>query len=481
MAARDFSQYFLYRWRYVIGYGTIALLLAGMLLFAGFNLPGGLSQSEIAAVVQSASLSWTDPGTLAISNLPYYGLQAGIFALFGISTFAIKLPSIILAFFTAIGLILLLRRWFTPNIAVLASLIAITTGQFLFISQSGTPSILYVFWPVALLLLGTQVTRAKRYRFLWKILFAIAAALSLYTPLSIYPLIAIALATIFHPHLRAIVRRLKNIRLFAMCAIFLILIAPLVWFIIQNPQLGMTLAGIAQSNWPPAIGDNAMTLLQHYFYFWQPSSGTLMTPVFGLGSALLILLGVYRLILTRDTTRSYLIIFWLICLIPILLLNPEFTSVALVPSVLMLAAGLTSLIGYWYRLFPRNPYARITGLVPIIVLVAALITTGLARYIYGYHYSPEIAPLFSRDLTLLPKDTHELVVTEKQRPFYEAVGQYRKDITVTTTPTARTVVMTRSAHYSGAPAEGYVVTDIITNSHTNDSDRFYILSRTDEK
>ncbi|HRQ86905.1 MAG TPA: hypothetical protein PLY16_02230, partial [Candidatus Saccharibacteria bacterium] len=69
---------------------------------------------------------------------------------------------------------------------------------------------------------------------------------------------------------------------------------------------------------------------------------------------------------------------------PVLLLNPSFTTVSFLPSVLMLAAGLTSLIGYWYRLFPLNPYARVAGLIPIVVLVGTLIFSGLERYFYGY-------------------------------------------------------------------------------------------------
>ena len=86
-------------------------------------------------------------------------MQAGVFEVFGINTFTIKLPSLILGLLSAGGLILLLRRWFTLNVAVLTSLIAIATGQFLFIAQLGAPSIMYIFWPVAILLLGTQITR----------------------------------------------------------------------------------------------------------------------------------------------------------------------------------------------------------------------------------------------------------------------------------------------------------------------------------
>ncbi len=476
MATRDFSKYFLYRWRYVIGYSFIGLLLAGLLLFAGVFLPGGISQAEMNSVVRSASLSFTDPSTLAITNLPYYAFQAGVFALFGVSALTIKLPSLILAFLTAVGFILLLRRWFKPNIAVLASLIAIATGQFLFLAQSGTPSILYLFWPVSLLLLGTQITRVKKFRYLWKILFAITAALSLYTPLGIYPLIAVALAITFHPHLRAVLRHLKKARLAVVISIFLALIAPLVWFIATTPQLGVTILGISATSWPPDLGQNVLTLLQQYFLFWQPSTGTLMTPVFGLGSALLIGLGLYRLIRTRETTRSYLIIFWMLCLIPVLLVNPSFTSVTFVPSVLMLAAGLTSLISYWYRLFPLNPYARILGLVPIVLLVGVLITTGLARYVYGYHYSPDVAPRFSSDLTLLPEDTKQLVVTEGEKPFFTAVAQYRDDLDVVTKPTADTITATRLARND---ITDFKVTRIITNAHSQNADRFYLMQRSE--
>lgn len=475
MATRDFSKYFLYRWRYVIGYSLVGILLAGLLLFAGLYLPGGISEQEMNSVVRSAALSLNSPESLAIANLPYYWFQAGIFALFDVSIFTIKLPSLILGLLSAVGLIMLLRRWFKPNIAVLASLIAVSTGQFLFISQLGTASILYIFWPIALLLLGTQVTRGKKFRLLWKTLFAITAALSLYTPLSIYPLIAIVLAIMLHPHLRAAVRKLKKIRLAFVIALFLVLIAPLVYLIgFVNPDLGLTLLGFVPQSWPPDLLANFFTLLKQYFLFWDPSITTVLTPVFGLGTALLILLGFYRLILTRETTRSYLIIIWIVCLTPILLINPAFTSVTFVPSILMLAAGLMSLIGYWYRLFPLNPYARITGLIPIILLVATLIVTGLVRYVYGYHYSPSVAGLYSNDLRLLPKDTTQLVVSDNERAFYEAVADINGTFAVVDKPTDSVFVVTRAANKD---FEGAKIKQIITNARSTDANRFYVYQK----
>lgn len=203
---------------------------------------------------------------------------------------------------------------------------------------------------------------------------------------------------------------------------------------------------------------------------------TLMTPVFGLGSVLLILLGLYRIIRTRETTRSYLIIIWILCLTPVLILNPFFTTVTFVPSMLLLAAGLTSLIGYWYRLFPLNPYARIVGLIPLVILVFALSISGLARYVYGYHYSPNQAALFSKDLALLPKDTVQLIVSDKEKDFYKAIAKYRTEIVLVTTPTADTYVVTREAR---SAYSGYEIERIITNSNKQDADRLYVYKKTE--
>ncbi|MDB5162294.1 MAG: conserved rane protein of unknown function [Candidatus Saccharibacteria bacterium] len=475
MASLDLNKYILYRWRYIVGYAVIGLLLAGLLIFAGLYIPGGISPEEMRATVRSDNLSLSDWSTLGITSLPYYLLQATIFHFFGIYDFTIKIPSLILALFSAIGIILLLRRWFKPNIAVLASLIAITTGQFLFVAQNGTPSILYIFWPVLLLLLGTQVTRTKRFRAFWKISFAVAAALSLYTPLSMYPLIAIFLAIVLHPHLRNAVRRLSKVKVFISVLLGAIIVSPLVILIWQTPQLGLTMLGIP-STWPPDIAANIGTLVKQYFIFWAPSTTTLMTPVFGLGSVLLILLGLYRIIRTRETTRSYLVIIWLLCLTPVLLLNPIFTSVTFVPLVLLLAAGLTSLIGYWYRLFPRNPYARIAGLFPLIILVVVLMGSGLDRFVYGYHYDPNTAVNFSRDLKLLPKETVNLVVSPDELAFFQAVSHHRDSLKVSTQPDLSTssFTTTRAAKniYSG-----YTIDKIVTTTYSQNSDRLYIYKK----
>ncbi len=470
--AVNFTNSFFYRWRYLLGYSLIGVLLVGLLIFAGLYLPGGLSNEETRSVVLSSKLSVGSPGSLAISDMPYHALQKLSLKLFGVYDFSIKLPSLFLGLASAIGLVYLLRRWFPRNIAVLTSFLAITTGQFLFVAQSGTPSIMYIVWPIALLLLGTLITREAKWRTLWTVLFFVAGAFSLYTPLSFYPFLAMILAVILHPHLRNVIRHLPNVWLISAGVIALIIMTPLILAIIQRPSLGFSLLGIPTIM--PDFGQNLLTLFHQYFVFWHSSSTTLMTPVFSLGSTLLVLIGIYLLIRTRTSTQSYLIIIWIICLIPVQLLNPSFTTVTFIPAVLLMALGINELINYWYHLFPRNPYARVAGLMPLAVLIVALFGSGLMLYVDGYHYNPETSRNFSKDLLLLPSDTKQLVVTSEEQPFWQTVAKYRPGLNVTETPSGGDFTLTHDAHQKTAVANTYAVKRIVTNSFSTDADRFYI-------
>lgn len=470
----DITSFFVYRLRYWLGYGLLCVLLIGLLVFAGLYTPGGVSQAEMNSVVTSSNISLTNIGSLAVTNLPFHLLQQVSLNLFGISDFSIKLPSLVLALLSAIGLALLLRRWFKPNVALLASIIAITTGQFLFIAQSGTPSILYVFWAVWLLLLGTLIAKHERPQTLYKVLFFIITALSLYTPLSVYALIAMATAAVLHPHLRYIIGRLSKVRLAIAFGIGVILIIPLAIGVFKTPELGLTILGVP-TVWPD-LSANFILLSQQYLGFFQASSTGLMTPVFGLGSMLLIVFGMYKLIRGHSSTQSYIIVTWLLFLIPVLITNPLFTSVTFLPLVLLLATGLSSLLGYWYRLFPRNPYARIAGLIPLVALVSVLILTGMERYIYGYHNDPNTAPNFSRDLALLPRETRHLVVSEREKPFYAVVARQKNDLTVSTTsPRSDSFAATMDAQKS---FKDYTIDRIVTTTTYNNADRFYIYKKT---
>jgi 4-amino-4-deoxy-L-arabinose transferase-like glycosyltransferase len=474
----DITEFFIYRYRYALGYGLIGLLLIGLLFFAALYVPNSLSKTEINSVITSDSLSLKSLNQAVIINLPYHLLQKISLALFGISNLTIKLPSIILGLLSTVGLFFLLRNWFKRGIAVLVSIIATITGQFLLFAQSGSPSILYLFWPIVMLLLVTLIANRHRLNILWKTLFFIAAALSLYTPLSIYILITFISAILLHPHLRYLIRQLSKLKLLVALVIAILIVLPLGWRIVQEPRFGLTLLGIP-GQWPD-FKANLVQLVQEFFGFTLSSSTNLIIPVFGLASMILIALGVYKVIRTRKTVQSYLIMTWLLCLLPILIINPTYTGITFAPLVLLLAIGFETLLHNWYRLFPYNPYARVAGLIPLIVLLSVLVISGIDRYVYGYYYNPSVVNGFSKDLVLLPKNTRHIVVSKTELPFYSVIAKHRSELEVSTTVPLLVdrFTMTKAAH--SQLTSDYAIDKIISSAKQKNADRFYIYKKSQD-
>ena len=113
--SRKITDYVLYRWRYILGYGVIGLTVVGLLLVAFLYAPGALSQAEMNSVVNSGNLSLASLESFqpaSVINLPYHLLQHVSLSLFGVNNLSIKLPSLILGGLSAVGMILLLQMWF---------------------------------------------------------------------------------------------------------------------------------------------------------------------------------------------------------------------------------------------------------------------------------------------------------------------------------------------------------------------------------
>lgn len=478
---RHITDYILYRWRYIVSYSLIGLIVGGLLVVAALYIPGGLSKAETGSAVASNALSIRAFDPAMAINFPYALLQHLSFSVLGVTTLSIKLPSLILGLLSALGIILLLRSWFQDNVAIIAAMITLTTSQFIFTSQDGTPAIMYIFLPVWLLLSAMMVSRQLGKRSLWEFLLMATLALSLYTPLSAYIILALLSATLLHPHLRFIVGRVSKQKLIIASMIGLILLAPLITALVLEPSLGLLLLGIPQTL--PNVQANALELAREYLGFVSPGVGDQIYPIYTLTSLAFVLLGLTRLVTTKYTARSYIISSWVVLLIPVLLLNPEKTTITFVPIMLLVAMGAEVLLSRWYRLFPRNPYARIAGLVPITILIAGMVLTGMERYLYGYHYNPTVGANFSSDLQLLDTQLQAnhrapvtLVITEPEAPFYQAVASHQANITVVQqpnqpVPAAPTIIATRAAFHERDLGEP---TRIITSSQSDNSDRLYL-------
>lgn len=475
------TDYTLYRWRYHIGYACTALLVVCVLFIAALYVPGALRTGELQSALVSGALSVHSIDPTTVINLPYHILQRASFFALGVTSFSIKLPSILLAAATMFGVLLLIKMWFRRNVAIIVTIIAATTTQFLFLAQDGTPSIMFSFVTIWLLVACTYMTRTRVFSTLWKVAACVLTATAFYIPLGIYLVIALLIAAVFHPHIRYMLRRIAKVRLTIAIVLGLVALIPLAEAIILNHTVALTLLGIPST--PINIQDNIIIVGQALLGFFSASNSYLLRPLYPLGAIILMSVGAYKFLTVKYTARSYTIFFLTLFIFPLIVINPTHITDLYPLAILVMAMGVATLVTNWYRLFPRNPYARTAGMIPITVFVIGMVFTGAIGYASNYIYNPNVLGSYNNDLQLLDNalastdamaSTTHVVTTKSEQPFYALVARYDKRFSVDTTYDSEDTVMivTHNSYHEAAPRAA--INTIVTSRRATGADRFYI-------
>lgn len=480
---RHVTDYILYRWRYILGYTAMLTLIVSVLFVALVYVPGELRTGEMDASIKSASLSFSSIDPSMVINLPYHVIQRLSLDIFGATPVAIKLPSFLFALGTVAGFFFLVRLWFRANVAILATILAMTTSQFLFLSQDGTPHIMYSFLAVWLLLAATMVTRNKIFGTFWKVLVCVITATLLYVPLGIYLVLAVLTTMIFHPHIRYVIKKLPAYKVVLATVLGIAVIMPVIYASFIDTKVLKELLGIPTGDF--AVYQNLSIVIKDLFGFSIPSQSYILRPFYSLGAFLLIAVGAYKLLTQKHTARSYIVIVWGLLLAPFVIFKPEMLTSYFVIASLLMTLGIAALIADWYKLFPRNPYARVAGLVPLSIVVLGIVAAGVMRYIDNYQYNPSLLSHYSKDLTLLDNTLDrgdmagkkpQLMTTKEERAFYAMVSRYDKRFVVDPAEISSTnpIMITKARH-----AESRIEADpalIVTTSRAENADRFYVYN-----
>jgi hypothetical protein len=434
------KQLLLYRYRYQTGILIFIVLLVGLLLLRIDLAPAGLSQDEMNSAVASATLKFEFPFTQSLIDLPYKLLQKASLSYIGLNEWGIVTPSLLLGLATGVAFLMMVRRWFRMNVALITSFILVTSAGFLVLARGGTPMIMTTFWLSIILLAVTNILHPEGKSKLWGFVLLLALPLSLYTPLMIYPLIAIAIAGILHPHIRFVARRMSTWEYVVGALAMVLLLAPLIVWLVGNPSGIRELVGIPPVL--PGIADiwfNIKVILKSLLNVGSAVVGTIPQPIFGAASLIIITLGFFKTIADRHSARSYMLLIWAGLFIPVVIFNPQHILIALVPAYLFMAIGVETLIREWYKLFPLNPYARLAGLVPLVILLGGIMISNSAQYFYGYFYgTPNVVYKQQLESTNKiiddappDKDVHVVVVTNEQ-PFYDLLRRDHDNVTIHT-------------------------------------------------
>lgn len=439
MKIRPISEWTFYRHRFAIAFWLLAIAV-GLYLFLFTNLvPPGMGPSEKQSVLTSAALKPTEIPT-AIVDLPYHALQKISVAVLGVTAFGVRLPSLILGAATALFVALILRRWFPGNVAVTAGLVVLTGSWFVSTARLGTPFIMVPFWTSLILLASTHLSQESKRSNLWWLVLIGASALSLYTPFMVYIFIAAWVASFTQPHLRYIMRKVNPLHYIVTTMLLVILIAPLVWGLYKDIGQIWTLLAIPQQLPNPVqFGKDFITGVSNIVYPYNISFGEVMTPLLDVATAVLLLTGGIRLLRDFHAVRSHFLLIWAAILIPVIGFNPNNLVVLMVPAMLVIPIGIQLLIRYWYKLFPRNPYARVFGLLPLALLIVTIVQFADHRYTYGMLYSAQERDTFDtapylarRTIDSLKTDNNPLtiVVPEGEEPLYRLVANNRPGTSV---------------------------------------------------
>lgn len=452
MNIRPLPEWTLYRLRYKLAYAVLTVVTLCLLLVFSNAIPPGLSNDEQQSVIASSQVTFTQLPS-EIIDLPFHALQKLSVQYFGVTPMGVRLPTLIFGAITALCTCLMIRRWFTKNVALAASVIFVTSAWFLSLGRLGTPFIMVPFWTSLLLLAATYVSQeTKNWRW-WRVAFSMAAAVSIYTPYMAYVFIAAALASIAQPHLRYLVRESNKVNLFIGGFFFAILLIPLGWGVYKHPSVARDLLAI-----PASLPDPMQFLrdfgkaLNNLFNPFNLTTGVIITPALALVQTALLACGGWRLLRDFHSVRAHFLLIWAALLVPIIGFNPSGIAVLLVPAIMVITIGLNQVVGYWYHIFPRNPYARLFGLLPLALLLFTIVQASYQRYVYAMLYSPSAGAAFSPDAFLAQQNiakvasaTPLVIVTDDTHvQFYQVMAARRPNTMVTTGATANTSTLPSS-------------------------------------
>ncbi len=362
--------------------GLILVLLVGIVLvfYKFVDIPTHLAYDEVSFTHLALSLdhiAYTPYSTLATghSTLYFYILLLS-FKLFGISTFALRLPAALFGIGSAIALYVLFVHLFKRNTyALFAALSFLTLRWYLNFARFSFEATFLIF--LELLAITFLVYALEKKQITYVIACSIFTGLAYlsYYPGRIFfllPLISIGLT-------------LPKKMLLTFVAFFAIIIAPLTIYNAQHPDIRISQVSVLQDkHLSPvekisAVSQNIEKTVS--MFIWKGDMNgrhnfpgkAAVTPIF----SLLLVVGLYIMIRNRDTQADTLFIIWFfLALLPSLLTSPAdnpnmLRTVTVIPAVIY---AITTIFPFVERM--KKPY--------IIYIVVVLLTASAAYDLRTY-------------------------------------------------------------------------------------------------
>lgn len=372
--------------------GLAALAALAGLYLVQLGWPGKLTAGESAAAIANDSLSTLlhNPLNGLYKLVDFLWLQLPVH-----QTASARLASVTFALLGIVLFYVLAKRWHGALTALFAAILFAASSWMLHVGRLGDGQIMFVVWPIALLLLASWINTTK-----WHsaaiLAFGITAGLACFTPGMLWLVIAmtVCLFGVLSAHLKK-AKIVSIIGSFGAMVLCLLILGYAIWndHSLLKPWLGIP-------NDLPNMIAIAKQLGGSISYLVLRGPGTTSswlahTPVLDVAATAMLLLGayLYRQHLVNVRTRLLLAFFVIGCLL--VALNG---SVALGINIgivyLVATTGLAFFTHKWFKVFPRNPFPRIIAIVLLSVLGLSVLTYHIERYFIAWQRSPATQEVF---------------------------------------------------------------------------------------
>lgn len=379
-------------------FSLVSLVLIA--LFSFYNLKSitntYLSMPEIDSInsATSGQLIWDNPLFLPYKLLQYAILKAGIGSVITFRALSASLGIVLILVFYRLN-----KLWFSKKIAIVTTIMLMSSGLYLNFSRLATPDILVPLGLTGLLWSAWYIfQKDKSKHSLWFLALILSA--SIYIPGLIWFTLLVVL--IQRKHLTTLYKKLSTSTVIITAAILLILVAPLIRAILINNDLFLHwLALPTNIQWP--------SLVQNLLFV--PASLVVrapLNPVFNLGhlpyldvmSVCLVVLGIYAFLLRLDLVRTKTLIGAVLISWFLVALNNLVQINIFLPLIyLTIAAGIMFMLQQWYFVFPKNPIARNLGLIMLVAIISISVYYNTVRYFVAWANNPVSQQSFDQDLS----------------------------------------------------------------------------------
>lgn len=354
---------------------TFGLLLYKLLTLVPFG------QREQAQEIGVASLSQIKNEVLFA---PMKGLQFGIIK-FGDNDAWLRFASVAAGLVAAYFLYLMLRKWYTPRVSLLTTLMFVSSSWFLHSSRLASQDVMYLSVVPGLIL--TCLWFLSKKNDLKLPLATILLGLLLYVPGA--AILLLSALVLFRKYLVKTIPKLPLKFKLLGSAAFLVTLAPLFYsFAFRQRQIIEWLGfNEHQSFDASSVAANLVEIPKQLFVS-GPSDAAIWlvgTPVLDIFSVIMLGLGIYAFRAGYYPARERLVFSLLAVTIVIIWLGNVATISLLLPLLyVFIANGIAYMLQSWFTVFPRNPLARSIGIATVTIVVLISCSYHIQRYFVAW-------------------------------------------------------------------------------------------------